>query len=119
MQQIFIGYWNNNKNDYPQYSLPVENSATNEEIFAATKLIAQIEAANNSVVLYCKGASVCRICGKSNGSQEIKVVVYSNKKVPKVVYVLAQGYLHYIQEHRVKPDLDLLRAMHQACSINS
>lgn len=48
------------------------------------------------------GFSMCRICGCKNGNREAHIYIGLIK------YVIPSGYLHYLTEHGVAPDLRLL-----------
>lgn len=45
-----------------------------------------------------KGSSHCRICKICNGSKEFKLGKYT----------WPEGYIHYIEEHKVKPPQDFI-----------
>lgn len=50
-----------------------------------------------------RGISKCRICGDSNGSEEY-IVTWNKKEI----YTIPSGYLHYVQNHSVKPPQDFI-----------
>ncbi len=93
MRIIYIGYWNNKDNMYPDFPLPVEKeSKDNSEAIKQLKFIME-----NSQEKFCKGASTCRCCGNSNGTSEF---VYQDKNTK---YIIPSGYMHYLDSHGVKP----------------
>lgn len=94
MKIIYIGYWNNSANQYPEYPLPIaQKPYDNKEVVSMIKFI--FEKAHPQ---YCKGMSPCRLCSSTNGSSEYQVTFKNTK------YVIPEGYLHYIKEHFVEPD---------------
>ena len=54
------------------------------------------------------GFSTCRLCGKANGSSEY-MCVYTTTNTQ---YVWPEGYLHYVQDHRVPPPAEIVDAVH-------
>jgi len=98
-------YWNNSKNDYPQYSLPIENSADFMPKKAMNRLfiLDQFFNAKKREPLYyyqdpnylaTRGYSICRICSEQNGSCEMWISYF----------VIPNGYIHYLSRHHVAID---------------
>lgn len=116
MQQFrYIGYWNNSQNQYPEFPLPLENTATDEEVKAALLLLDKIEKSPKTLKKAYRGWSTCRICQKSVGSEEFEVCVRNKKKDIVLRIAIPVGYRHYIETHRVKPDLESLELAAQHC----
>ena len=76
-----------------EYPTPVANTIDQSIKESFVNKLRQIEASENTEVIYYKGFSYCRICGIQNGSTEY---VRDNWTWP-------EGYLHYIIEHNVSP----------------
>lgn len=113
-QTIYIGYWKTNTPNCA-YPMPVENTADRPELEEALILLNKIKNSYKTKTLYTKGVSPCRICNKSNGSQEYVVIKYSRAGNPMVRWCIPEGYEHYLVDHQVKPDLDALREAAQYC----
>lgn len=88
MNKKHIGYWYSKWE--PEYPRPVENSASSEEIHKMLSVYQHFKSKGHE--RFCKGFSICRICGQLNGSSEF---VLKNMVVP-------EGLKHYIVDHRVK-----------------
>lgn len=88
MNKKYIGYWYSKYE--PEYPMPIENSATDDEIHKMLSVYQYFKSEGHE--MFCKGSSVCRLCGKLNGSSEF---VFKNMVVP-------EGLKHYIVDHRVK-----------------
>lgn len=114
LQTNYIGYWKTNFPDCP-YPMPVANTATPEELSEALSLLNKIKSSIKTRTLYTKGVSPCRLCGKSNGSQEYVVTKYSRAGNPLVRWCVPEGYVHYLMDHQVKPDFAALREAAQYC----
>lgn len=88
-----IGYWRQKKDSdetlpWPKEGrLPIE---TKKKVFEYL-----MKGKEHS---YYMGFSMCRICGKPNGSMCLT----------DGEFVYPEGYAHYILDHNVQPDLDLL-----------
>lgn len=91
MNIIYIGYWNNSSNQYPEFPLPVNGIPfdNSEDIEKLSFVL------NKSSVHYCKGFSPCRLCNKTNGSEEYHLTIKNTK------YIIPEGYLHYVKDHFV------------------
>ena len=90
-----IGYWRQKENEISDLPWPIENSGRLPDD-TKQKIIAYLRAGKEYAAWM--GWSNCRICGRSNGS-----VCINNGG-----FVYPEGYVHYIQDHNVMPDLDLL-----------
>ena len=101
--ETYIGYWarKDDRNHLAEVyngqvlTLPVENSATEDQ----TNIIARLRYAYASghMVGY-RGWSICRICDKHNGTQELEIIVGRMK------YGIPEGYIHYLEDHNVAVD---------------
>lgn len=97
-----IGYWYNDR-EAKDFPMPIANSANPKQLI---KMMENLERFNSSVktnTLFCKGFSICRICGCVNGSSEhVQAVNGTVTRIP-------DGLRHYIAEHKVlvKELLDL------------
>ncbi len=89
MAQQIIGYWYSDDKENQSYPMPVENSATRQQMRAQLGRFAELIAGAREIGY--KGHSKCRLCGERNGSYEY---VTKNYKIP-------EGLLHYIKDHRV------------------
>jgi hypothetical protein len=52
-----------------------------------------------------RGWSTCRLCNMANGSGEIDI------EHNGTTYVIPQGYLHYLEDHKVEGDKRLLQIL--------
>ena len=52
-----------------------------------------------------RGSSTCRLCGKMNGYRELEVIRGSVK------YRIPEGYIHYLEEHRIGYDAQVLEIL--------
>lgn len=114
LQTVYIGYWKTTLSEC-KYPMPEAKTSSQEELSEALMLLGKIKASLNTNTLYTKGVSPCRICNKSNGSQEYVVTKYSRAGNPMVRWCIPEGYEHYLVDHQVKPDLDALREAAQYC----
>jgi len=99
-----VGFWNNARNDYPQFPMPVATDMPQELREVLVNALRDVETAAHKVGL--RGPSQCRICGdRSNGSFE-----YSLEPISKTSggWVWPQGFAHYILEHGVRPPEDFV-----------
>src|SRR5210317_180416 len=87
-----VGFWNNWKNDFPQYPMPEENAA-NYDIERMADYLKSAPAFS-----HFRGSSTCRICQKPNGS---------TTKIDGV-YTFPSGLEHYVREHHIKLDEDFV-----------
>lgn len=100
MQRIKIGFWYNEH--FPEmHNLPKpqENSATPEQVQQMLGILRN-QIIPKATTLYCKGISLCRICGKMNYSGEYQ---YRHKEPgkPMVILQIPEGLEHYIEKHKV------------------
>lgn len=113
-----IGYWAIDKSGYseealkwteddPEYSSPEEfidkswAASYPIEFSAVRNFLSRKGIPKNGasiVIKLYKGFSKCRLCNCINGSEEYQVF-YKKKHV----YTILSGYLHYVQNHSVKP----------------
>ncbi len=92
-----VGFWNNANNDYPQYPLVsscVDPSWEDHERAAVIDYLHTVGRRESSY----RGMSICRCCGRHNGSEERT----------DGVYLWPSGFAHYLIEHDVKPPQDFL-----------
>ena len=92
-----VGFWNNFKNDYPEYPMPEENAANYDIERMADYLKSAPVFSKN------RGSSRCRICMQPNGS--------TNKIDGK--YYFPSGLEHYVREHHIKLDEDFVNHVKQ------
>lgn len=100
-KQKIIGYWKENNNNinnkkyefYKNLKLPIENSATENQV-EIIKLLEQKEKDIDTDNDFYLGYSICRICNKKNGCCE-----YFDE-----YYRWPEGYIHYLKEHNVAID---------------
>lgn len=99
MQQVYIGHWNNSRNQYPEFPMPVVGAQrdSQENIDKVKRIIAKAQP------MYCKGWSNCRICDKPNGTIEYRYKVSKN-----TFFIIPEGYVHYLEEHNVQVDPRIL-----------
>ena len=88
-----IGYWRDKENSKENLPWPTEGKLSLETKHNIVKYLNE-----GKTHASWKGWSTCRICGKMNGSTCLK-----NGK-----FVYPSGYAHYIIDHNIMPDLDLL-----------
>lgn len=91
-----IGYWDDN-------NVPIENSNTlskKESLIILNKIYSS---KNENLINIYKGFSKCRICNKMNGNSEFI------HKIDNVLFVIPQGYVHYLEEHNMMPDIELIK----------
>ena len=99
LKQIYIGHWNNSRNQYPEFPIPIvgDKKDSSENIEKVKRLI------EKSQPTYCKGWSTCRCCGTSNGTVEYKYKVSAN-----TFFIIPEGYVHYLENHNVQVDPRIL-----------
>ena len=103
--QKIVNIGNFNIDDkYLQKGIPIENSGSDDEI---TTAILKFEKLNKNesrkvIMRNVKGITRCRICGINNGNGEYEI------KLGDVIYKIPSGYLHYLMDHRIKPDPQFL-----------
>lgn len=89
-----IGYWRQYEDDESStLPWPKEGHLPEE-----TKELVVDYLINGTYHMGWRGYSCCRICGKINGSSDF---THDN-------FVYPEGYAHYIRDHNIMPDLDLL-----------
>jgi len=93
-----VGFWNDNKNGYPQYPMPEarEKPWKGKRDFVAA--LTQLQEKGGIKRESYRGWSDCRCCGKMNG----------NKEYTKDGWLWPEGFLHYVEEHNVKPPQDFI-----------
>lgn len=86
-----VGFWQGS--DSPALPHPIEfvdaTWSAAERAAVATYLKSRVE----RVITGWRGYSHCRICGCSNGSEDLS----------DHVYLWPSGYVHYIESHNVRP----------------
>lgn len=91
----YIGYWNNEQNQYPSFPFPKEQEK--RDISKDIQKIDQLFKLARP--LYTKGMSTCRCCNKINSSVEYELQLSKNEFV-----IISGGYKHYIEEHFIELD---------------
>lgn len=93
-----VGFWNNNKNQFPEYPLPYERDKPwkgrrdfLESLITLEDLIRKHKVGR---INRFRGFSSCRCCNEVNGSHEFH---YDGWTWP-------EGLRHYVEKHNVKPD---------------
>lgn len=94
MAKIEIGYWNDARNRFPEYPLPIANPKrdVSKELAALNKIFSK------ATKMFYKGWSTCRICSAAIGSAEYEIKFKGN------IYVIPEGYAHYVEHHFIKVD---------------
>ena len=82
-----VGFWSKDGKE-----IPVDKDWKTKNPRAYKAVVEYIE--NPDSTTDYKGASICRVCHKRNGSQEFK----------KDGLIYPSGYVHYIKSHGVVPD---------------
>lgn len=112
-EEIKIGFWNNSANSYPEYPMPEE-----EGQYDNTKLVKKLEHffeegvyqkrhVHYMLAAY-RGISPCRLCKSFNGSEEHEVTI------GKKTYYIPAGYIHYLHDHKIKPDPMVYQMLEEA-----
>lgn len=85
------GYWNNDRNDYPELPRPRAIDQPWKGRRSFLKALGKVEARfpGNRY----KGFSRCRICGQMNGSSDHSASGW----------VWPEGFRHYVEAHNVRP----------------
>lgn len=104
-KQITIGYWRHQ--DDKEGAWPEANTERPDQDAVIDRLK---EAVRKGFVIGYRGWSNCRLCGKINGSRELEIIRGDTK------WVIPEGYVHYLEEHRVGYDPVLLEALESAHS---
>jgi hypothetical protein len=97
---VNIGYWKANVSETSNYPYPVANTGSKDDCELALALINVIE--RSATKIGYRGFSTCRICNQINGSQEYQAGDMNFRMA------MPAGYRHYIEDHKVMPDLDNL-----------
>ena len=88
-----IGYWRQEEDSEEDLPWPQEGRLSDE----AKKKVADYLDKGKEHAAWM-GWSTCRICGKNNGTTCMM----------RDGFVYPEGYSHYIRDHNIMPDLDLL-----------
>jgi hypothetical protein len=88
-----IGYWREFEDSKEDLPWPTEGRLPSETKQELGKYLME-----GKLYEEWKGSSRCRICGKANGST---CLINGD-------FIYPEGYSHYILEHNISPDLDLL-----------
>jgi hypothetical protein len=105
-KEVYIGYWNNSHNQYPQFGMPVDVGCDNTKVVSELEAVFEIltwstaRKVDYTVEAY-RGLSGCRICGIMNGNEEHEVTLGDTK------YLIPKGYVHYLKDHHIAPDPQL------------
>ena len=89
-----IGYWYNNQ-ECKSFPMPVENSASKEEIEKMLMNYRKFINEKATSLLHMRGFSNCRICKCVNGSGEYVRAINGH------VVHMPEGIKHYIEHHSV------------------
>ena len=85
-----IGFWRETADGPGTLPFPEEYTFTGDY----NGFVQRLQKLKTTIVRRDKGWSECRVCGKRNGSHELE---WETFRFPS-------GYLHYLIDHRVKPD---------------
>lgn len=101
MKEIYIGYWNNERNQYPEYPFPISRQNVNNQM-DVEKLELVLKYKTNTYAY--RGFSMCRICGCNLGNEEHVI------QLKTIKILIPAGYMHYVKDHGVEldPKLDLV-----------
>lgn len=101
MKEIYIGYWNNERNQYPDYPFPIERLNVNNQL-DVEKLELVLKYKTNTHAY--RGRSICRICGCNVGNDEHVI------QLKTIKILIPAGYMHYVKDHKVEldPKIDLV-----------
>ena len=88
-----IGYWKTYKEESSDLPWPTEGRISDEIRQKCVDFLL-----NGKYREAWMGMSRCRICGKNNGSSDL-----SHDE-----FYYPEGYVHYIRDHNIMPDIDLL-----------
>ena len=106
MHTIYIGYWNDNENRFPDFPIPISRDIKNLNQFDKDLLQSSIFATEHilqkSFCSFSKGLSTCRCCKTGNGASEY---TYNTKKSS---IKIPEGFLHYLTKHNIEPPINLL-----------
>ena len=89
-----IGYWRNSEDEKSDLPYPCKSSLNKDLQEKVIKFLMQGVKTRSY-----KGWSSCRICGKSNGSSDMR----------NGEFEYPEGYVHYIQDHNIQPDENLIK----------
>lgn len=108
MKEVYIGYWRNEQ--HPEFPMPQPDTAKADQGLVITRLekamaSGRMKAMASGRMISYRGWSVCRLCGKRNGSRELEIIVGNTK------YRIPEGYVHYLEQHSVGYDPKLLKAL--------
>jgi hypothetical protein len=87
-----VGFWNNWRNEYPEYPMPVENKAN----YNVERMFDYLS--NGVLAGGYRGTSHCRICRVRAGSKE-----YIDG-----FFLWPEGLPHYIKEHQIELPSDFV-----------
>ena len=87
-----VGFWNNLRNDYPEYPMPLENKAN----YNVERMFDYLS--NGALAGGYRGTSYCRICRDRNGSKE-----YIDG-----FFLWPEGLAHYVKEHQIELPSDFV-----------
>jgi hypothetical protein len=94
-----VGYWYSHYHkDLPHVEDHIDFQWDDEERARVVSALKEIESKNLGRNRRYKGFSRCRVCEKINGSTEREIGGY---RIP-------YGYVHYIEEHGVKPEQEFI-----------
>jgi hypothetical protein len=99
-KDITIGYWKSHLHEDLPIPLPDTACADQAEVIAKLKALM-----SGGYWQQYRGWSNCRLCGKQNGSKELEIIRGDTK------YRIPEGYVHYLEDHRVGYDLRLLELL--------
>ena len=98
--RTLVGYWSDMNNEY--YGKPKQKSTKYKNLQRFKRhlkfYISTSDVRNDAY----KGSSVCRICKKRNGSNEMRI---HNEKFAAKLVIIPSGYLHYLEVHNVRPHI--------------
>ena len=99
-RQIAIGYWRHKDDNEGAWPEPYTERKDQDEIVDRLKA-----AMVTGFLVSYRGSSNCRLCGKLNGWHELEIIRGSTK------WIIPEGYVHYLEDHRVGYDPELIEAL--------
>lgn len=85
--------------DEPHLPKPIPAKTWFKGCRAFVDALMRIESSSSTRVKAYKGSSRCRICGQPVGNEEYTATFAG------ITFTWPQGYLHYVQEEKVRPSL--------------
>lgn len=91
------GYWNDLKNNHPDYPFPQIFDDKVDDFIARLDIILSPNLPYKKRGFMQLGHSECRICGCMNGYSDLFI------RYDSITYIIPEGLMHYYKEHNVHP----------------